>query len=353
MRSVAPADHVQITTSVPREQWEQIHARDPCALIAQAPAWIDCLTASSYSGATRMYESASGWRAVLPMVRRASPWPRTIAPQLSMPNAWGMGGLICESPPSSSELEAVAADLRSLTAISTRIRPNPLRADQWTGLRGPRVVTIPRLAHVIDLDGGASGVWGRMAKKARQGVRRGERSALEIECDSSGRLVPVFYDLLMLSVERWAAHQHEPPALARWRARRRDPLEKFQRLAAELGDAMRVWVAWKDGEPAAAMVVLIGANASDTRGAMNKDLAAPTNANDILQWRAIEDACEAGCRHYHLGESGQSRSLANFKEKFTAYPVPYAEYVIERASITKADAAARGAVKRALRFRDV
>jgi hypothetical protein len=192
-----------------------------------------------------------------------------------------------------------------------------------------------------------------MNKKARQGVRRGERSGLEIECDTTGRLVPVFYDLLMLSVERWAAHQNEPLALARWRARRRDPIEKFHRLARALGDAMRIWVAWKDGEAAAAMIVLVGANASDTRGAMNKDLAAPTNANDVLQWRAIEEACAAGCRHYHLGESGSSRSLAHFKEKFAARPVPYAECLIERLPVSRADRAARGAVKRVVRFRDV
>jgi hypothetical protein len=338
---------------VSREQWEAVHGRDPSALIAQSPAWIDCLVASGYEDATRMYESASGWRAVLPMVRRPVPLPRPLAPQLSMPPAWGMGGLVCESPPSAGELAAVAADVRSLRAVSTRIRPNPLHADRWAGLRGSGVREIPRLAHVLDLEGGAAGVWQRMAKKARQGVRRAERRGVEVECDTTGRLVPVFYDLLMLSIERWAARQHEPVALARWRARRRDPLEKFQRLAGALGEAMRVWVAWTDGEPAAAMIVLVGANATDTRGAMDKRLAAPTNANDVLQWRAIEDACAAGCRHYHLGESGGSRSLAHFKEKFAARPVAYTEYVVERLPLYEADAVARGAVKRAMRFRDV
>ena len=344
---------LRVTSPVSRGQWEEVHRRDPAALIPQSPAWIDCLTASGYEDATRMYESPSGWRAVLPMVRRTVPLPGRLAPHLSMPQAWGMGGLVCESPPSPADLAAVAEDVKTMGAVSTRIRPNPLHADRWAGLRGTGVSEIPRLAHVIDLDGGAAGVWERMGKKARQGVRRGERSGLEIECDTTGRLVPVFYDLLMQSIERWAAHQHEPVALARWRAQRRDPLEKFQRLARVLGDRMRVWVAWKDGEPAASTVVLVGANANDTRGAMNKELAAPTNANDVLQWRAIEDACEAGCRHYHLGESGESRSLAHFKEKFTARPVAYTEYVIERLPLHRADKAARGAVKRAIRFRDV
>jgi hypothetical protein len=342
-----------VTSPVSRRQWETVYGRDPAALIPQSPAWIECLEASGYEDATRMYESASGWQGVLPMVRRTGRLPRHLAPQLSMPPAWGMGGLVCESPPSSGDLAAVAADVRSLRAVSTRIRPNPLHADRWAGLRGSRVREIPHLAHVIDLDGGAARVWQRMTKKGRQGVQRGERRGVEIECDTTGRLVPVFYDLLMLSIERWAAAQHEPLAVARLRARRRDPLEKFQRLARALGEAMRVWVAWKDGEPAAALIVLVGANATDTRGAMNKALAASANANDLLQWRAIEDACRAGCRHYHLGESGASRSLAHFKEKFAARPVAYTEYVVERLPLYEADAVARGAVKRAMRFRDV
>src|SRR5256885_1681053 len=158
---------LQVTSPVPREHWTTIHAQDPAALIAQTPAWIDCLTASGYADATRMYESASGWRAVLPMVRRATPLPRRLAPQLSMPNAWGMGGLICESPPSPRELEAVAADLRSLGAVSTRIRPNPLHAEQFAPLRGSRLTEIPRLPHVLHLDGGPAGLWQRLNTKAR------------------------------------------------------------------------------------------------------------------------------------------------------------------------------------------
>jgi hypothetical protein len=286
------------------------------------------------------------------MVRRTLPVGGELRPQGSMPPGWGMGGLLCGTPPSAEELEAVLDDIRSLPAVSTRIRPNPLHAGMWEQLRGAGVAEVARRAHVIDLTGGAASVWERMNKKARPGVMRGERAALTIECDTTGRLVPVYYGLFMLSIERWAAHQHEPLALARWRARHRDPPQKLQRLARALGDRMRVWVAWKGGEPAAAMIVLVGANASDTRGAMNKDLAAPTNANDILQWRAIEDACSAGCRHYHLGESGTLRSLAHFKEKFAAQPVDYTEYVIERLPLTRLDGVARSAVKRVLCFRD-
>ena len=85
---------------------------------------------------------------------------------------------------------------------------------------------------------------------------------------------------------------------------------------------------------------------------MNKELAAPTCANHLLEWLAIRSACAAGCDAYHLGESGPSRSLARYKEQFGARPVDYAEHRFERLPLTRADTLARSAVKRALRFRD-
>src|SRR5881227_760381 len=95
------------TTPEARDAWRAIHAQDPTALIPQTPAWIDCLTADGYEDATRLYESESGWRAVLPMVRRTLPLAGRLRPQLSMPTGWGMGGLVCDAPPSPHDLEAV------------------------------------------------------------------------------------------------------------------------------------------------------------------------------------------------------------------------------------------------------
>jgi len=350
----SPSAAVGVASPVSRDVWRELLARDPHALVAQSPEWIDALCASGYEDVSRLYALPSGNRAILPLVRRAGAWPAGWAPQASMPHAWGMGGAICDAPLGAQDVAAIVGDVVAQRALVTSVRPNPLHARLWAEAAGSRGTRIPRLAHVLDLDGGAEHVWTtRFHKKTRNMIRKAERSGLEIECDTTGRLVGVFHDLLMLSVDRWAGQQREPAALARWRARRRDPRAKFERLAATLGDAMRVWVAWKDGEPAAASIVLLGRNASATRGAMNKRIAAPTNANYLLEWLAIQDACAAGCRHYHFGESGRSRSLAHYKENFGARGVPYAEYRFERVPYTRADLLARTAVKRTLGFEDV
>jgi hypothetical protein len=102
----------------------------------------------------------------------------------------------------------------------------------------------------------------------------------------------------------------------------------------------------------ASSIMVTGPSAHDTRAAMNRELAAPVRANDLLQAVSIRHAVERGCSSYHLGESGASAPLAAYKERFGATGHDYRELRIERLPLTRADAAARGVVKRAIGFRD-
>jgi hypothetical protein len=342
-----------VTSPAPRDLWEQTLAADPTALVFQTPAWLDCLCEyGGYQDASRLYELPSGRRLVLPMVRRRG-GRGVLAIDASFPASWGVGGVIASGTVRADDLATVFADLAGRRVLRTSVRPNPLANDIWAKVCPPRAVTVPRLAHVLDLDGGFGRVWDqRFTGSARTAVRKAERAGLTVECDTTGRLAAVFYALFERSLDRWARQQHEPRALARWRGHRRDPLHKLQLIAERLADRCRLWVAWRAGEPAAAILVLQDSNASYTRGAMDKELAGPTRANYLLHRLAIEQACDAGCRHYHMGESGGSASLAQFKTRFGARPFPYAEYHLERLPLTAADRCARTAVKRVMRFRD-
>jgi hypothetical protein len=340
---------MRVVSPAPREAWTQLAATDPEILVTQTPAWTDCLSAvTGARDVSRLYEFGDGRRLVLPLVRpRLRPGVES-----SFPAAWGFGGLVGPAP-RSDEIRAVLADLRARPTMSVRIRPNPLQHDVWSAARPEGIVTLRRRAHVLDLRDGFDAVWRRaFSGRARNHVRRAERSGVTVELDAEGRLVPVFHDLFLRSVDRWARRQHEPRRLARLRAGRRDPVEKIQRLVADLGDASRLWVARVDGRPAAAILVLQAANAHYTRGVMDVDVAGPARANYLLHRVAIEAACRDGCRAYHMGETGTSSSLAQFKESLGARPRDYAEYVAEALPLTTIDRGARTAVKRVLRFRD-
>lgn len=343
---------------VPRALWKAVVAADPTSLACQTPEWADAMVAAgNWADASRHYRSASGARIVMPLLRLRGPWPRAAAPLHSMPPGWGMGGPTSEAGLTATDLAAIVADLRQLSSVRIGVRPNPLHADLWDSVANDSaqgITRVDRTAHILDLSGGPEEIWtGRFRSSARRSVRKAEKAGLEVRCGSDPRLIKDFHRLLELSFERWAENQSEPLWLARWRGKRRDPLSKFLDLADSLGDALRVWVAYLEGTPVASLVVLIGRDASYTRGAMDKQLAGPVAANDLLQWLAIRDACKAGCARYHMGETGESTSLARYKEKLGAQPVPYHEYRFERLPITATDARLRRVVKRTIGFRDV
>jgi hypothetical protein len=344
---------LRITSPAPRDVWLDTLKVDPDALVTQSPAWLDSICSTGlYEDASRLYDNYEGRQWILPMVRRKGR-PESLTSQASPPSSWGIGGVIAPGGATVEDVKAVFSDLSTLPFLRTTIRPNPLHGSVWAAAAPAEVVAIPRIAHVLDLDGGFDHVWTkRFNGKTRNKIRKAEKAGLTIERDRSGELLPVFYDLFLQSVSRWAAKQHEPLWMARWRARRRDPFTKFESISKAQGDSCRLWIASYHGQPAAAILVLQGANAHYTRGAMNKDLAGPTLANYLLHRVAIEEACEAGCRYYHMGETGSSGSLAQFKSQFGAEAFAYAEYRLERVPISKLDQGLRRIVKRIIGFRD-
>ena len=343
---------MHVTSPAPRELWEAALASDPNALVSQTPAWIDCICSyGGYEDASRLYELAGGRRLVVPMVRRRN-LPGPLAWEASMPPNWEAGGIVASGGVRPGDVAAVVEDLSGRAVIRTSLRPSPRDAPQWAAAR-PTAATVPRLAHVLELEGGFGRVWERrFTGTARTAVRKAWRSGLTVERDTSGRLVPAVYELFERSLDRWARARNEPRALARLRGRCRDPRAKFAHIARTIGAACRIWVAWRDGQPAAAIVVLQGANASYTRGMMDKELAGPTRANYLLHQLAMEEACDAGCRFYDMGDSGSSASLAQFKTRFGASPQPYVDYHIERLTFTLLERQTRRTVKRTIRVRD-
>jgi lipid II:glycine glycyltransferase (peptidoglycan interpeptide bridge formation enzyme) len=252
-------------------------------------------------------------------------------------------------------LRALMDDLAGLSALRVHLRPNPLHAPLWSAATADRhrVDTKPARAQVLDLSGGFETVWReRFRSETRTSVRKAERLGVQVQTDTAGRLLPVFHHLLQTSVDRWADQQHEPRALARLRLTHRDPLDKLEAIAAHLGDACRTSVAWYDGRPVAGVIVLRGRNAHFTRAAMDKDLAGPTRASTLLQKVAIEDACAAGCRWYHMGESSAGSGVSDFKQRLGAVAHEYAEYFVEPVPFLAMDRAARTVVKRMIGFRD-
>jgi hypothetical protein len=162
-------------------------------------------------------------------------------------------------------------------------------------------------------------------------VRRAERAEVPIEVDRTGALPETYHDLFQTSVERWAARQHEPTG---------SPL-------------VVLTMAYVEDRPAYGSIMLLGETAHVTRSAMDVELVGSTMAGSLVQRIVLQLVCAEDCRSYHLGESGQTRVRAQFKQSVGAVGNDYAEYRYERLPYTRADQLLRSAATNTLRFRDV
>lgn len=320
----------------PRDIWKQVLASDPAATIQQTPEWFDAIArVSGHTDASRFYALRDGRQLVVPILRKA-PLPG-VHLDASFPANYGQGGILASGGIRDSDVRYVLTDLKHTSAVSTRLGCNHDIAEHWARGAVPGVLMLPRRMEVIDLQGGFSEVWERgFRSSARRKVRKAERSGVVVERDTTGRLVPAFYDLYLAWTDRRAEESGVPQALARRMARRREPFEKFEAVAAALGDRCRVWLASLEGEPVASIITLVhGRHTICWRGYARKELASPVAATNLLERLAIEDACEAGCSFYNLGQSGGVVELEQFKQSLGATPRVSLEYRIERMPVTK------------------
>jgi hypothetical protein len=86
---------------------------------------------------------------------------------------------------------------------------------------------------------------------------------------------------------------------------------------------------------------------------MDKQLAGPMRANDLLHRLAIEEACQKGYSFYEMGMTRPASPLAVFKEKLGAVPRPVHSLRAERLPIEAVRTGARGLVKKMIGFKDV
>jgi O-antigen/teichoic acid export membrane protein len=338
---------MNVTAPAPRDVWADLFAQDESALVMQSPEWFDCLCASrEYSDASRLYEFPNGCSVILPLVHRSVLGGRATTAH-SLPSLWGFGGVVADRPVAPDDLCAVFEDLARSPALRTTLLSNPDQAAEWAAGAPAWVRATQRTAHVLDLDGGFERVWSeRFPGATRTKIRKAERSGVVAQRGSADFL-PVFYDVYVRWSVEHAAARGIPARIARTRAERRESLDKFLLLSRALGERFRIWVAFVDGLPAAALILLVhGEDAIYWRGYSDRALTRTSRATDLLQSAAIEDACSAGCVRYHMGESSNVASLMHFKERFGARPVPYAQYRLEKLPLTPVEDAWDAAVHR-------
>jgi hypothetical protein len=340
-----------------RPAWEDLVAHDESIALSKTPEWTDCICSSSrFSDATLLFRGEDGRRLILPRLRKTGT-PYSLGIFESPPQGWGLGadasGFLSESeggPASPGQTWALIEEIRRHTGLRTRIMVGGDDAAVWASVAPSTLYSTARTAQVLDLRGGFSTVWSeRFTSKVRSNARKAERRGVVVESDSTGRLIPVFDVLYRSSVDRWAQERRYPLTLMRWLAQRQHPQNKFATVARRLGERCTVWIAWRQGEPIAGIIILTrGPRVTYWRGAMDKERSRGTGANELLHRCAIETACASERQSYDFGLS-QTDDLKRFKATFGATEVPVRIYYFERLPTAATEDKCYDAAKQAIR----
>jgi hypothetical protein len=345
---VIDGGHTSAIVPAPRDVWLSVLSSDPDALPSQTPDWMDAMCAGGWwRDASRLYVTRSGRRIILPMVRLGV---EPLACLTSPRHGWGYGGLIADDGVSPSDVALVSNDLKSTRKFSLWIRPNPLHAKAWGERFSAGGQRIPKMSHIVDLEGGEAAVRARFNGSAIKGIKTAEKMKVRIETQSGEALLPVYFDLAVKSWAFWARRQNEPTWMGKLRGSFRDSECKWTGIAKHLGEAFQVSIAWRGEQPVASGIVLQGRNSHGVRAAMDPE-ARSLGASHLLNWVVLQNACAHGSQWFHMGESATS-GAAEFKRSFGAKAFSFEEFRFEQVPLSRADAALRNVVKKLIGFRE-
>jgi FemAB-related protein (PEP-CTERM system-associated) len=164
-------------------------------------------------------------------------------------------------------------------------------------------VTTHKISMTIRLAADATELWDAFTHSHRKNVRRAYKNDLSVESGSLDRL-SAFYDVME---EAWRSHG--TPLYSR---------DYFENVLSTLQDRARVFICLHRRQPVAAAMTGYFNGAVEGLWAGGRPEARPLNANYVLYWEMIRDACARGARTFHLGRSTAQSGSEDFKARWNA-----------------------------------
>lgn len=219
------------------------------------------------------------------------------------------GRILCSMPfvnfggPCAVDEEIGAALVHTAMSAATERHDDylELRCSQAIGLQLP--VTTHKISMTIPLTADIDALWGQFTHSHRKNIRRAYKNDLSVTSGSLDQL-PAFYDVME---EAWRSHG--TPLYSR---------DYFENVLRTLGDRARVFICLHRGHPVAAALTGCFNGAVEGLWAGGRPEARSLNANYVLYWEMIRDACARGHRTFHLGRSTAQSGSEEFKSRWNA-----------------------------------
>ncbi len=165
-----------------------------------------------------------------------------------------------------------------------------------------------KISMSLQLQNDPDAVWNAFSSKQRTNIRRSYKNELAVY--SGGReLLPVFYAVMAASWRSLGTPLYSPGY--------------FEQILDAFGERARIFVCHRNKEPVAVAFngYFKGADGTGTVEGMwagGTPQSRALQANYVLYWEMIKDACERGFTRYHLGRSTADSGAEDFKKKWNA-----------------------------------
>jgi len=158
--------------------------------------------------------------------------------------------------------------------------------------------------HELDLRPGLDQLFKSLHKDSIQRkIRRAEKEQVTYEAGSSEQFIQTFYNLLLITRRR----HHLPP----------QPINWFRNLAKNMGDALHIRLAKKNGAAIAALLTLRHGKNIIYKYGCSDGAFHQLGGMPFLFWKLIEEGKATGAESLDFGRSEmENEGLVAFKDKF-------------------------------------
>ena len=219
------------------------------------------------------------------------------------------GKILCSLPfvnfggPCAEDGDSQQALLDAAVSKARELNVDYLEVRSTQQLPGELPVSLRKISMTIALNADPDVLWNGYTSKHRKNVKRAYKHGLEVRKGGLD-LLPVFYRMMEQSWRNLGT-----PLYGR---------HYFERVLRTFPENSSVFLCHRNEEPVA--VALCGYYNGVVEGlwAGGGLLARQLDANYVLYWEMIRDACLRGCHSFHLGRSTADSGGEDFKRRWNA-----------------------------------
>lgn len=286
---------IRLVPSAAAESWNRHIAATAGGTFYHRYEWA-AVNRESFGHESFMLEAASDGRTigVLPLTLVTSlPFGRILS---SMPFV-NYGGPCSTLPEASEALVRAACDL----ARERSTRYLELRCA--TALETSLPASTRKISMTIGLKPDPDDLWNAFSSKHRTNIRRSYKNDLSV-VSGTLELLDTFFKVMEMSWRSLGT-----PLYAR---------SYFERILRTFPEDTRIFVCQRGSEPVAVAFNGYFGDTVEGMWAGGTPAARSLQANYVLYWEMLQDACRRGFAHYHLGRSTAESGAEDFKKKWNA-----------------------------------